>query len=44
MFLIRSFLSECKAAVLCIAAGLHKLDGVGLATSQFLSPAEDWTD
>ncbi|KAJ9606103.1 hypothetical protein H2200_009064 [Cladophialophora chaetospira] len=44
MFLVRSFLSERKAAALCIAAGLHKLDGVGLATSQFLGPAEDWTD
>lgn len=44
MYLVRSFLSERKAAALCIAAGLHKLDGVGLSTSQFLPPADDWTD
>lgn len=44
MFLVRSFLSERKAAALCTAAGLHKIDGVGLAQSQFLAPADDWTE
>jgi hypothetical protein len=44
MYLVRGFLSIRKAAALILAAGLHKLDGVGLATTMFLSPAEDWTD
>ena len=44
MYLTRGYLSGRKAAAICIATGLHKLDGVGLTTTQVSSPPEDWVE
>jgi hypothetical protein len=42
--LARGFLSARKAAALCVAAGLTRLDGAGLIAIQFLPPAKDWIE
>jgi hypothetical protein len=42
-YLVRSFLSERKAAALCIACGYHKLDSLNSPIVPYQPPAEDWT-
>jgi len=40
----RGWISARKATSLAFATGLHKLDGVGLAVSNYASPTTDWIE